>query len=58
MSKIVRKPIFWVGTAAIVGALYLGETAGPGAGQGLNNGLTIIAIAAGLALLIYAVNQS
>ena len=58
MSKIVRKPIFWVGTAAIVGALYLGETAGPGAGQGLNNGLTIIAIAGGLALLIYVVNQS
>jgi hypothetical protein len=56
MNKIVRKPIFWLGTAAVVGALYLGETAGPGAGQGLNNGLTIIAVAGGIALIIYALN--
>jgi hypothetical protein len=55
MNKIVRKPIFWIGTAGVVGAMYLGETAGPGAGQGLNSGLTIIAIGGALALIILAI---
>jgi hypothetical protein len=58
MKSIVKKPIFWLGTAAVVGALYLGQGAGEGAGQGLNNGLTIIAAFGGIALVIYAINST
>jgi hypothetical protein len=57
MSKIIRKPIFWGGTALIVGAYFLSEGASAGAGQGLSNGLTIIAVAGGIALIIYAINS-
>ncbi|MGA2853907.1 MAG: hypothetical protein ABSE90_07250 [Verrucomicrobiota bacterium] len=57
MKGIVKKPIFWVGTAAVVGALYLGQGAGEGAGEGLNKALPIVGIALGLALIIYAVKS-
>ena len=55
MNKIINKPIFWVGTAVVVGALYLGSGAGEGAGQGLNTALPIVGVALGIALVIYAV---
>jgi hypothetical protein len=58
MNAITKKPIFWLGTAAVVGALYLGEGAGEGAGQGLNKGLTILAAFGGIALIIYALNST
>jgi hypothetical protein len=57
MNAIIKKPIFWVGTAAVVGALYLGQGAGEGAGEGLNKALPIVGVALGIALIIYAVKS-
>lgn len=58
MNKIVSKPVFWLGTSAIVGAYYLSSGSAPGASTGLQNGIEIIALAGGIALIIYAIRST
>jgi hypothetical protein len=53
-------PILVIGGigAAIVGTSAFGSSLGNEAGQGLNKGLTIIGIATGVGIVIYALHKS
>ncbi len=58
MSKIIHKPIFWGGVALITFAYFTAKGSAQESGAGVENALTIIGIAGGAALIIYAVNKS
>ena len=58
MSKIIHKPIFWGGVALITFAYFTAKGSASETGAGVENALTIVGIAGGAALIIYAVNKS
>lgn len=58
MSKIIHKPIFWGGVALITFAYFTAKGSAAESGVGIENALTIVGIAGGAALIIYAVNKS
>jgi len=58
MSKIIHRPIFWGGIALITFAYFTAKGSAAESGAGVENALTIIGIAGGAALIIYAVNKS
>ena len=56
MNSIIKRPIFWGGVALITFAYFTAKS--DQSTQGVNNALTIIGIAGGAALIIYAVNNN
>lgn len=58
MNSIVKKPIFWGGVALITFAYFTAKGSATESGAGVENALTILGIAGGAALIIYAVGKS
>lgn len=58
MNQIIRKPVFWGGVALITFAYFTAKGSAQESGQGVENALTILGIAGGAALIIYAINKS
>ncbi len=58
LPRVASSPVFWLGTAAIVFAYFTAKGSSEETGQGLNNALTIIGVAGGAALIIYAINKA
>ena len=54
LGGALHSPIFWGGTALIVGAYFVAKGSSDQIGQGASNALTIVAIGGGAALVIYA----
>lgn len=57
-GKIISKPIFWGGTALITFAYFSAQGAASETGVGIQNGLEIVALGFGVALIIYAVRTT
>lgn len=57
-GKILSNPFFWGGTALIVFAYYTAQGSAQETGQGINNGLTLLAIGGAAALIIVAINKA
>jgi prepilin signal peptidase PulO-like enzyme (type II secretory pathway) len=55
-GKIVKMPIFWLGTAVIVFAYFSADNTQ--AQSGVKNALTIAAVGAGAAAIIYALRTA
>jgi hypothetical protein len=58
MNQILKNPWFWGGTALIVFAYFTAKGSAQESGQGVHDGLVIVSIGAGAALIIYAVNNN
>lgn len=58
MKSIVNKPVFWLGTALIVFSYFTAKGSSTQVGTGAENALTVLGIAGGAALIIYAVNKT
>lgn len=58
MNKIIRQPIFWGGTALVVFAYFTAKGSAQESGQGVENALTIAAIGAGAAMIIYSIRKT
>lgn len=58
MKSIIKKPIFWGGVALITFAYFTAKGSATETGVGVENALTIIGVAGGAALLIYAINTT
>lgn len=57
-SKIIRSPIFWGGTALIVFAYFTAKGSASESGAGVENGLTLLGIGGGAALIIYSIRKA
>jgi hypothetical protein len=58
---LLLEPIFWVGVAIAGGAVAVGVgsyEAGNAAGQGIGTAATILGIAAGVGIVIYAMQKT
>ena len=49
-------PLLLIGAAGVGGVWWFGSSAGQAAGQGVGDAATIIGIAAGVGIIIYAVH--
>ena len=58
VNRVFGNPFFWGGTALIVFAYFTAKGSAEETGQGLENGLTILALAGGAAAIIWAINKS
>lgn len=58
MNSIIKRPVFWGGVALITFAYFTAKGSATESGQGVENALTILGIAGGAALIIYAVNKN
>jgi hypothetical protein len=58
MNQILKNPWFWGGTALIVFAYFTAKGSAQESGAGVQNGLEILSIGGGIALIIYAVNNN
>ena len=58
MNQILKNPWFWGGTALIVFAYFSAKGSATEVGQGASDGLVILSVAGGAALIIYAVNNN
>jgi hypothetical protein len=58
LGGAIHSPIFWGGTALIVGAYFVAKGSADQIGQGANNALVIVGIGLGAALMIYAVRKA
>jgi hypothetical protein len=57
---LLLEPIFWIGVAVAGGSVAVGVgayEAGNAAGNGIGTAATILGIAAGVGIVIYAVNK-
>ena len=57
-GRIFTNPFFWGGTALIVFAYFSAQGSAQETGQGINNGLTLVAIGGAAAFVILAINRS
>lgn len=58
LGGAIHSPIFWGGTALVVGAYFVAKGSADQIGQGTSNALVIVAIGGGAALMIYALTKA
>lgn len=58
LGGALHSPVFWGGTALIVGAYFIAKGSSEEIGQGASNALVIVGIGLGAALMIYAVRKA
>jgi hypothetical protein len=58
VNKILHSWVFWAGTGLIVFAYFTAKGSAQQTGEGLDNGLTLVGVGAGVALVIYAINSA
>jgi hypothetical protein len=57
MNQILKNPWFWGGTALIIFGYFTAKGSAGEVGTGIENGVVILSIAGGAALIIYTVNK-